>query len=331
MSEESISFQVPLEMGGTRIDAGVMEFLAQAALVGDLDVTLTGASRNRVRQWIKDGHLVVNSLQVKPAAKLKGGETISLKIPEPVVAHLLPEPMDLEVLYEDQDLIIVNKAANLVVHPGAGHPTGTLVQGLLHHCQDLSGIGGEMRPGIVHRLDRGTSGCLVAAKNDFAHERIAAQFAEREVQKTYLAVVMGRPQPSHGKIETLYARHPRDRKKFSSKVTRGKKAVTHYEITESRGGIALVQIELETGRTHQIRVHFADKNNPVVGDTLYGGCQWQRVGAEDLREAARQLNHQALHAMRIKLVHPRSGESVEVEAPIPEPMRTLVTLMSGLV
>ena len=167
------------------------------------------------------------------------------------------------------------------------------MHGLLGHCDDLSGIGGELRPGIVHRLDRGTSGCIVVAKNDFAHEGLARQFAEREVHKNYLALVMGEPLRKKTRIETLFGRHPRDRKKFSSKVTKGKKAVTRYEVLEYRDGISLVSILLETGRTHQIRVHFTDMNHPLVGDPLYAGRQWSRIKSSGLREFAQKLEHQA--------------------------------------
>jgi 23S rRNA pseudouridine1911/1915/1917 synthase len=226
---------------------------------------------------------------------------------------------------------VINKQSDIVVHPGAGHPTGTLVHGLLHHCKDLSGIGGELRPGIVHRLDRGTSGCLVVAKNDFAHEHLARQFAEREVHKNYLALVMGEPLRKKTRIETLYGRHPKERKKFSSKVTKGKNAITRYEVLDTQHGISLVSILLETGRTHQIRVHFTDMNHPLLGDPLYGGRQWSRIKATDLRHLAQEMEHQALHAWKLGFSHPRTEEDIAVEASLPEPMRSLLTWFPGLV
>jgi len=331
MPEEHLILYVPLTLAGTRLDASVMELLSQESEVGNLPAQLISVSRNRVRQWITQGQLRLDDAVVKPASKVKGGETIKLTVPAPVPTKLIAEPMNLDVLYEDSDLIVVNKQTDLVVHPGAGHPTGTLVHGLLDHCKDLSGIGGELRPGIVHRLDRGTSGCLVVAKNDFVHEHLANQFAEREVHKNYLALVMGTPVRAKTRIQTFYGRHPRERKKFSSKLTSGKSAVTQYEVLGSQDGLSLVSIILETGRTHQIRVHFTDMNHPVLGDPLYGGRQWSRVTSKQLRDLAEQLDHQALHAWKLRFKHPRSMEEVAVEAPLPEPMRTLVTLIPGLV
>ncbi len=331
MSEQELKLSVPLSLAGTRLDALVMQLLAESAEDDDLPPQLVTVSRNRVRQWIEQGQLKVNELSVKPSMKVKGGETICLIVPPAAPTHLIPEEMDLDVLYEDSDLIVINKAPDVVVHPGAGHPTGTLVHGLLHHCDDLSGIGGELRPGIVHRLDRGTSGCLVVAKNDFTHEQLARQFADREVHKNYLALVMGEPLRKKTRIETLYGRHPKERKKFSSKVTKGKSAITRYEVLDTQEGISLVSIILETGRTHQIRVHFTDMNHPLVGDPLYGGRQWSRIKATELRHVAQELEHQALHAWKLGFRHPRTEEEILVEASLPEPMRTLLTWFPGLV
>jgi 23S rRNA pseudouridine1911/1915/1917 synthase len=330
MSKQSITLKVPLNLAGTRLDAAVMELLADAE-DGELPSQVVTASRNRVRQWIDQGQLLSNNTAVKPATKIKGGETITLIVPEPVPTKLIPEAMDLDVLFEDSDLIVINKKPDLVVHPGAGHATGTLVHGLLHHCKDLSGIGGELRPGIVHRLDRGTSGCMVVAKNDFVHEHLANQFAEREVHKNYLALVMGTPIRLKTRIATLHGRHPRERRKFSSKVKQGKQAVTRYEVLGSEDGISLVSILLETGRTHQIRVHFTDMNHPLVGDPLYGGRQWSRIKSKEMRELAQGLEHQALHSWKLAFKHPRTMEELAVEASLPEPMASLLQLIPGLV
>ena len=193
MSNQELQLSVPLSMAGTRLDASVIQLLSEQAEDGDLPAQLMAVSRNRIRQWIEQGQLTINGKTSKPAAKVRGGETICLVVPPATPTELVPEPMALDILFEDSDLVVVNKEPGLVVHPGAGHATGTLVHGLLAHCDDLSGIGGELRPGIVHRLDRGTSGCIVVAKNDFAHESLARQFAEREVHKNYLALVMGEP------------------------------------------------------------------------------------------------------------------------------------------
>jgi 23S rRNA pseudouridine1911/1915/1917 synthase len=258
------------------------------------------------------------------------GQNVVITLPEPEPVELVPEPMDLAVLYEDSDLIVVDKPAGLVVHPGAGHFSGTLVHGLLAHCQDLSGIGGEVRPGIVHRLDRDTSGCIVVAKNDKAHEGIATQFAERRVQKHYEAFVIGEPNPARGVIDTMFGRHPTDRKRFSSKVKRGKRALTSYAVVKSGGGLARVVIELGTGRTHQIRVHLADRGYPVVGDVMYGGQRWGSIRDKQLRELAKGLKRHALHAARLEFAHPVTGAPLQLESPLPPELSALAQVLDDL-
>ena len=242
-----------------------------------------------------------------------------LRPAEPVTAE--PEPMDLVVLFEDEHLIVVDKPAGLVVHPAPGHARGTLVNGLLAHCTDLSGIGGELRPGIVHRLDKDTSGVLVVTKSDAAHQVLAEAFQSKTLLREYLAVAAPAPPEDRGTIRTLYGRHPVDRKKFSSKVTRGKSAVTHWEVAERfASGAALLRLRLETGRTHQIRVHMADHGWPLLGDPTYG-----RIPKDPfLAELARALGRQALHAARLEITHPITGAVLKFATEPPDDLQRVV-------
>lgn len=251
----------------------------------------------------------------KAAQRLEGGERVALRIPPPVPARALPEAGDLEILYEDRDLLVVDKAAGVPVHPGAGRATGTLVNALLHHVKDLAGIGGELRPGIVHRLDKDTTGCLVVAKTEAALVGLQRAFKGREVEKTYLALVHGEP-PAEGRFETLYGRHPVHRQRFSSKVGRGKIAITRYRVKEQLEGAAWVEVALETGRTHQIRVHFADAGYPLLGDGTYG--RGRKARSAVAAEAQERIGRQALHAWRLGFAHPRTGKRLDLEAPLPD-------------
>lgn len=262
--------------------------------------TVSGLSRARVQSL----QVLLDGKPAKPATRLRGGETLEWTVPELKPATPQAQELPLEVLYEDRDLIAVNKAAGVVVHPGAGNHDGTLVNALLHHVKDLGGVGGELRPGIVHRLDKDTTGVLVVAKNDRALEGLQAQFASRAVEKLYLALVQGAPEPE-GTFSTLYGRHPKNRLKFSSRVKRGKSAVTHWRVTAQYAEAARVEVVLETGRTHQIRVHFADGGHPLLGDPLYG-------------KKSKVISRQALHAWRISFKHPHTKKTLKLEAPVPE-------------
>ena len=229
--------------------------------------------------------------------------------------------MDLDVLHEDRHLIVVDKPAGLVVHPAPGHPDRTLVNALLAHCTDLSGVGGELRPGIVHRLDKDTSGVLVATKDDATHTALAALFKEKRLLREYTAVVAPPPARGEGSFSTLFGRHPTHRKKFSSRVERGKRAVTHYRVVRRFGdAAALVTCRLETGRTHQSRVHLADAGSPVIADPVYG----RRARTPVVRDLAAALGRQALHASRLEFEHPATGELLRFETPLPPDMRALV-------
>jgi 23S rRNA pseudouridine1911/1915/1917 synthase len=266
-------------------------------------------SRSRLQSLIKEGHVLCGDRTVKPGHKTRVGEVFTVHEPDLKPAETLPENIPLKVLFEDDDLIVVNKPPGLVVHPGAGNSSGTLVNALLHHCDDLSGIGGEERPGIVHRLDKDTSGCMVAAKNDFTHQSLSSQFEQRTTRKIYLAVTRGGFQENAGAIRKPIFRHPVHRKKMAVvEEGKGRPAWTDYRVlAENREHrAALVQCLLHTGRTHQIRVHMASINHPLFGDDLYGGAE--------ARRAARQL----LHSWQLEFEHPRTGERLNFRASPPE-------------
>jgi len=276
-------------------------------------------SRARWQELIKTGHVRVNGQIKKPHYELRANDVVETEIPPPEPTELVAQDIPLNILFEDADILVLNKPAGLVVHPAPGHSSGTLVNALLHHCKDLKGIGGEQRPGIVHRLDKDTSGVLVIAKNDFAMAGLAAQFKSREVRKQYAALVWGRPVPERGTIKTLVGRNPHDRKKMSAKPSSGRPAVTHYETIQKFPDASFLRVHIETGRTHQIRVHLAHIGHPVVGDTQYGRAPKTNQSIS----AARQM----LHAEQLAFTHPRTGRPLEFKAPIPEDMRTLLKQM----
>ena len=287
----SAEFHIDPPDAGTRID----QFLA--ARVPEL-------SRSRIQDLVKAGHVRVNGRETKASTRLRGGDRVTLDEPPVVAASTVAEDIALDVLYEDGDLIVLNKPAGLVVHPAAGHWSGTLVNALLHHCQGLSQIGGEERPGIVHRLDKETSGCLVAAKNDIAHRALTRQFAGREVTKIYLALATGKFRETSGILEGAIGRHPIHRKKMTVLPgERGRAARTDYRVLREVPGGALVECTLHTGRTHQIRVHLKHLGHPILGDEVYG----RRGGFE----------RQMLHAWKLGFAHPVSGARMNFIAPIP--------------
>jgi len=283
-----------------------------------------GLSRSALKRLIDEGHVTVNGTNRRASAKLEPGDAIVVRIPPPVVANAEAEDIPLEVVYEDGHLIIVDKPAGMVVHPALGHPSGTLVNALIHHCGDLSGIGGELRPGIVHRIDKDTSGLLVATKDDETHRLMAELFAAHDIDREYRAVVAPSPKSQVGTFRTLYGRHPNARKKFSSKVARGKTAVTHYEQIADYGVAAQVRCRLETGRTHQIRVHFADAGSPLLADPLYARKRHGELGL--LAEA---LGRQALHAAVLGFRHPITKEVLRFEAALPTDMSDLVAALES--
>jgi 23S rRNA pseudouridine1911/1915/1917 synthase len=298
-------------------DTVLLLSLPDAARGARLDRALADAlpelSRSRIQQLLAEGRVSVDGEPGRAAARLRGGESVRVTVPAAVSATPEAEAIPLTVLHEDPDLLVVDKPAGLVVHPGAGHARGTLVNALLHHVKDLTGVGGELRPGIVHRLDKETSGCLVVAKNETALAALQRSFQAREVEKTYLALVHGHPRAS-GRLETLHGRHPRDRKRFTARVARGKPAVTGWTVRTVLHHAALLEVRLETGRTHQIRVHLSELGHPLLGDALYGGA---RKGDARVKEVAARLGRQGLHAWKLGFPHPRDGRWIRAEAPVP--------------
>ena len=276
-----------------------------------LATKLDGLSRSRVQALIVDGYVRVDGQPARASARLRGTEVIEVDVPAPEPAQPEAQDLPLSVLYEDSDLLVLDKAAGMVVHPAAGHRAGTLVNALLHHVKDLKGVGGALRPGLVHRLDKDTSGVLVIAKHDEALLGLQAAFKARDVEKIYVALVHGQP-PERGTFRTLHGRHPTQRLKFTSRVTRGKEAVTHFEVTKWYAHAARVEIRLETGRTHQIRVHFAEAGFPLVSDALYGTRASRRPEV---------IARQALHAWKLSFPHPRTGKRLAFTAPLPADFR----------
>ena len=274
-------------------------------------------SRSRIQALVKSGHITVDGRCAKPHHRLATNAEIRVVIPPPVAVDVAPEDIPLDVLYEDADVIVVNKPPGLVVHPAPGHPGGTLVNALLHHCRDLGTIGGDLRPGIVHRLDKDTSGVMVVAKNEAALRSLAAQFKRRSIEKRYIALVAGQLHPPAGRVETLIGRSRHDRQKMSARPARGRQAVTTYETIEVLPGASLVRVGLETGRTHQIRVHMSHLGHPVAGDAKYGRSR-------SVPGCSAPVARQMLHAERLAFRHPRTKSRMEFSAPLPPDMETLV-------
>jgi 23S rRNA pseudouridine1911/1915/1917 synthase len=278
-------------------------------------------SRSQIQRLIKEGRVTVGGRAAKSNHPVRTGERIELAIPEPVEPVPRPEDLDLPVLYQDPDIIVVDKPAGMVVHPAAGHASGTLVNALLHHADNLSGIGGERRPGIVHRLDRGTSGLMVVAKTDAAHQELARQFHDREVEKQYIALVWGHVQAGR-RIDAPIGRDPANRKRMSARARRAREAVTRIARAEPLGpALTLVQVAIHTGRTHQIRVHLSAIGHPVVGDALYGGVHRRVPG--DLR-AVTHLARPFLHAARLVFKHPSDGRRMEFESELPADLQQVL-------
>ncbi|KAB0671425.1 RluA family pseudouridine synthase [Oryzomonas sagensis] len=286
---------------------------------------LGGETRATVQRLIEAGNVLVDGKTARASLKVKGGERILVEIPPPQPAEPQPEAIPLEVLYEDADLIVINKAAGMVVHPGAGNSSGTLVNALLAHCRDLSGIGGELRPGIVHRLDKDTSGVLVAAKNDRAHQSLSSQFSVHSVKRIYQALIYGSPKEDTGKIEGIIGRHPTERVRLSGKAKSGRHAVTRWRVKERYARVSLVELRLETGRTHQIRVHLSEAGFPLLGDPLYpDGGRFNNLADTQLRKLITALGRQALHAHTLGFIHPTTGEFLEFTTEPPEDMAAVI-------
>lgn len=302
---EKHCFTADIEHEDQRIDRYLTEMLPEQ-------------SRSFFQKLIRDGFVIVNHIIIKVNYRLKTGDVIEIDIPDAVPTEIVPENIPLDILYEDDDLLIVNKPKGMVVHPAVGHSTGTLVNAIMYHCQgNLSGINGEIRPGIVHRIDKDTTGSLIICKNDEAHRNIAEQIKEHSVTRRYVGVVAGTFSEESGTVEGAIGRHPNDRKRMTINEKNGKPAVTHYRVLQTLKGASFMEFELETGRTHQIRVHMASISHPLLGDTVYGNSK-----------NPYKLQGQALHARTIGFIHPTTGEYIEVSAPIPEYMTELVRKLS---
>jgi len=301
---QSFQYHIPASSHGERLD----RFLARRN--PDL-------SRSRLKRLIDQGHVQVNKTPAKPSLNLKEGQLVSLIVPDASPSRLAPEPdIYFDILYQDRELIVVNKPAGLVVHPAAGHQTGTLVQGLLAVCPDLTGIGGENRPGIVHRLDKDTSGVMVVAKTDKAHHALAEQFKKGRIIKYYLALCRGWPRSNQGQIDTPIGRHPVRRKRMSARSPSGRPALTRFDVVRRFGqGVSLLRLNILTGRTHQIRVHLASIGCPILGDRVYGvGLGWLQKNKMLKGLVTRQM----LHAERITFIHPAVSQEMTFEAALPE-------------
>ena len=291
---EPILLRASEESKNQRLDA----FLASS---------LDGLTRSQATRLIESGEVAVNGRAVSKSYKLAGGEDIAVTLPEPEPVEAVPQDIPLDVVYEDADVIVVNKPSGMVVHPAPGHPDGTLVNALLYHCAGtLSGVGGALRPGIVHRIDRDTSGLIIAAKNDAAHQYLSAQLADHTLARTYECIVVGSLREDRGTVDAPIARHPADRKRMAV-VAGGREAVTHWEVIARYPGYTHVRCRLETGRTHQIRVHMAYIGYPIRGDTVYGA-----------KKEVPGLTGQCLHAVGLRFLHPRTHEVVELSCPLPE-------------
>lgn len=305
--------QVKPEHAGQRVDQVAAELF-------------DGFSRSRLQTWIKNGVLTVNGAKTKPKEKLTGNESLTLEVEIEPELDDQPQSIDLDVVYQDDDLIVINKPTGLVVHPAAGHADGTLLNGLLHLDERLNSL---PRAGIVHRLDRDTTGLMVVARSLEAHQSLVAQLQDKSLFRQYEAIAVG-VMTGGGKVDAPMGRHPVDRKKQAVVKTGGKNAVTHYRVLDRYRAHTRIQVQLETGRTHQIRVHMAHRNYPLVGDPLYGGRLKQPAGAtEALRQALHKFPRQALHARKLGLIHPATGEYREFEAPLPADMTGLISALEN--
>jgi 23S rRNA pseudouridine1911/1915/1917 synthase len=294
-----------------------------------LSCHLQDCSRSYAAQLIQQGDVQVNQNPCKPSHRIRLGDIIEGKLPAPEPVDIAPEAIDLHVLYEDATLLVINKPPGLVVHPAPGHRTGTLVNALLHHCGDLAAFRGEIRPGIVHRLDKDTSGALVVAKTPAAHEHLAEQFKARSVRKTYLAIVRGEVKTSRGEVQLPIGRHPTARKKMSTIAAKTRSAETHYRVREILHGATLLELDLKTGRTHQIRVHCAAIHHPVLGDEVYGGRHYDvvRPSGGSALPLGVAVKRQMLHAWRLGFTHPVEGRWLSCEADLPEDMQAVLACL----
>ena len=310
--DKTETFLIPPELSGKRADIALSHFLS-------------GHTRSQIKRLIEEKHVLVGGEPVKPSRKLEGGEVVRVTLPAPRPIEALPENIPIMILYEDDYIAVVDKPPGMAVHPGAGVGGGTLVNALLHRCNNLSGIGGKIRPGIVHRLDKDTSGVMVVAKNDISHNSLVNQFKARTVEKRYLAIVEGNIKQKSGTFTSIIGRHPADRKKMSSKAKTGRESITHWKVLKRFRDAALVEAEPKTGRTHQIRVHFSECGYPILADAVYGHKKGRTAA---LVHAAKIIGRQALHASKIGFFHPHTQKFVEFSAPLPRDMNDALNILA---
>ena len=302
-----ISLLVDRSAAGERLD----RYLAEQ---------VEGLTRSAAARLLEEGQVTADGVPLGKNYRLQGGEALCLILPAPEPTEALPQDIPLDIVYEDGDIIVVNKPVGMVVHPAPGHPDGTLVNALLFHCAgSLSGVGGALRPGIVHRIDRDTSGLIVAAKNDFAHQGLAAQLQDHSMRRTYEAVVVGNLREDRGTVDAPIGRHPTERKKMAVTEKNSRSAVTHYQVLRRYPGYTYIRCQLETGRTHQIRVHMAYIGHPLYGDTVYGA-----------KKAAADMTGQCLHAAALDLRHPRTGEAMHFTCPLPAQFSALMEKLARM-
>ena len=285
-------------------------------------------SRSQIQRLIEEAKIKINGFSSKASYKIKALDTISIEVPEPSESVLRPEDLPIDIVYEDDDVIVVNKSAGMIVHPGAGHKHSTLVNALLFHCKFLSGVGGVMRPGIVHRIDKNVSGLLVVAKNDQAHLTLSAQFKTKAIRRIYKGLMYGRMETQHGSFNLPIGRHPIHRKRMSTHTKRGKPALTIWDVVTAYDQMSLMKISLETGRTHQIRVHFSDAGHPIVGDLTYGGKnRAKHLIDPKLKQAVEKLPALLLHAQTLSFQHPTTQKVMTFEAPLPSYFQTVLGIL----
>lgn len=306
------TFIVPPELSGKRVDTALPHLL-------------DGLTRSQIKRLIEKELILIGGEPVKPSRKLEAGEIVRAVLPEPEPLDALPEDIPIDIIYEDEYIAVVDKPPGMAVHPGAGVRSGTLVNALLYRCKDLSGIGGKIRPGIVHRLDKDTSGVMVIAKNDMAHNSLVDQFKSRTVGKRYLAVVEGNLKMDSGEFASKIGRHPVDRKRMSSRTKTGREALTRWKVIKRFKDAVLVEAEPKTGRTHQIRVHFSENGFPILADAVYGQKK-RKTGA--VAAAAEKIGRQALHASKLRFLHPKTGKTMEFTAPMPADMSEALNILS---
>ena len=316
MSKENKTqvLEITKELSGKRADVVLSEFLPEH-------------TRSQIKKLIDDKRVLVKEKTIKPSTKLTQGDLVQITLPEPEPLDLVPEDLSIELLYEDECIAVVDKPAGMTVHPGAGVKSGTLVNALLYKCKDLSGIGGKIRPGIVHRLDKDTSGVMVVAKNDQAHNSLVEQFKTREVKKRYIAVVEGDVKGESGEIDSVIGRHPTNRIKMSSQTKSGRESVTKWKTLERYGPATLVEAEPKTGRTHQIRVHFSESGYPILADKVYGT---KKIKNDVLKRASKLMGRQALHAAELGFKHPLTGKFLKFKSPLPEDMENTIEFLKHI-